>query len=64
MNRAGIVVGVDGCAGGWVCLALNLETRQISAHLLPDFRAVLEGFFTAIIAVDIPIGRLRNRQAP
>jgi predicted RNase H-like nuclease len=50
------VVGVDGCPGGWVCLALDLNTRQISAHLLPDFRAVLEGFPTAIIAVDIPIG--------
>jgi len=56
VNRADIVVGVDGCAGGWVCIALGVATRQISAHLLPDFRAVLEGFPTAIIAVDIPIG--------
>lgn len=50
------VVGVDGCAGGWVCLALNIGTRQISANLLPDFRAVLEAFPAAVIGVDIPIG--------
>jgi predicted RNase H-like nuclease len=22
------VVGVDGCAGGWVCLALDLKSRK------------------------------------
>jgi predicted RNase H-like nuclease len=41
MSRLKTVVGVDGCAGGWVCLALDLGTRQISPHLLPDFLAVL-----------------------
>ena len=54
------VVGVDGCAGGWVCLALDLGTREISAHLLPNFQAVLEAFPAAVIGVDILIGLTDN----
>jgi predicted RNase H-like nuclease len=60
ISQGKTVVGVDGCAGGWVCLALDIGTRQVSAHLLPDFRAVLEAFPAALIGVDIPIGLTDN----
>jgi predicted RNase H-like nuclease len=61
MNRSGIEpcqssAKREGCAGGWVCLALDLKTGEVCPHLLSDFRTVLEAFLAALIGVDITIG--------
>lgn len=49
-------VGVDGCKGGWVAVALD-SGRFGGARLCADFGAVLAAYPGAqVIAVDMPIG--------
>jgi predicted RNase H-like nuclease len=51
-----VFVGVDGCAQGWVVLALSDEGFT-TAQLLPDFDAVVAAYGEAdAIGVDMPIG--------
>jgi len=49
------LVGVDGCAGGWVCVAR--QRANVTAFLEPSIVAVLARVERpAIVAVDVPIG--------
>jgi predicted RNase H-like nuclease len=49
-----LIAGVDGCKGGWLCLTLNTESRNIEAAVVESI-AELDPQ-AKIIAVDIPIG--------
>lgn len=49
------VVGLDGCKGGWVAVAL-VGKAGVAVEVLPDAAAVLRRFPDALLAVDIPIG--------
>jgi predicted RNase H-like nuclease len=52
------VLGVDGCPGGWCCVAIDADTAKIaSTEVHPAFERALESPAT-IICVDIPIGLL------
>jgi len=63
------VIGVDGCRGGWVCIALD-GAGGFSPEwwVSPDFEYVVERQPPAdLVLVDIPIGLLDNgpeRRAP
>ena len=49
------LLGVDGCADGWVCL--RESQNRLSVTLLPTFAQLLQQVPTdAIIAIDIPVG--------
>ena len=54
---AGAVGGADGCPGGWICIAKNLETGELSWNLYPDAQTLIEQTPTPLVlAIDIPIG--------
>lgn len=49
------LVGVDGCADGWVCVAS--QGSSVTAFVVPSMGAVLARIErSAIVAIDIPIG--------
>ena len=51
------VVGVDGCRGGWVAVAYDVETGTLTPHFHTPFQEVLDAYPDAVaIGVDIPIG--------
>lgn len=50
-----IVLGVDGCPGGWCAVTLNTESGDFRASHIPEFPDLLSNEAT-IIAIDIPIG--------
>jgi predicted RNase H-like nuclease len=51
------VVGVDGCPGGWVAVAYDLQTRTVTPHFHGSFQQLLDAYQdAAAIGVDIPIG--------
>jgi predicted RNase H-like nuclease len=53
-------VGVDGCRGGWIAIALDESDRH--SHLLaPTIADVARRHPTALVLVDVPIG-LRDRE--
>ena len=58
------VAGIDGCPGGWIAVLLCLQTNEHVVQLCPSFEAVL-GLQPnpRLIAIDIPIGLLGERQA-
>lgn len=50
-----LVVGVDGCPGGWV--AVTVQRDSFTATVYPTFAGLLYAVsHAAVIAVDIPIG--------
>ncbi len=53
-----IVIGVDGCRGGWVFIRLNLNDGSVVAGIESEFRAILEGAGAQaqMTMVDMPIG--------
>ncbi len=51
-----IIRGVDGCEGGWLCLAGNVNGGKPVAQVFPDAKSLLEATAGAITAIDIPIG--------
>jgi predicted RNase H-like nuclease len=54
-----VVVGVDGCKGGWVIVEWNVDTGTITLDVLSNFGLVLEKYpegTADAIAIDIPIG--------
>jgi predicted RNase H-like nuclease len=52
-----VIVGVDGCPGGWVAVSKRTLDEAPTVGVYPDFEALLNAFpFDAIIAVDMPIG--------
>jgi predicted RNase H-like nuclease len=55
--RAVRVVGVDGCPGGWVAVAYDLETSALTPRFHGSFQQLLNAYQdAAAIGVDIPIG--------
>lgn len=36
-----VVVGIDGCPSGWLCLTKDLDTGRILARILPSIRDLL-----------------------
>lgn len=55
-----LVLGVDGCPGGWCVVALDVSaasTRVVESRVFGDFTEVLESS-ADVICVDIPIGLL------
>lgn len=51
-----IVVGVDGCRGGWLWVAKDLCDGAFLAGIAASFGEVLTAGIPTILAVDIPIG--------
>ncbi len=51
-----IVVGVDGCKGGWFAVSRDLSSGRIQAKLFPRFEGIMNEWMPVIIAVDIPVG--------
>ena len=52
-----MVSGVDGCAGGWLCLNREMTTGRVDAIILPHFSQILAlNPRPKVVAVDIPIG--------
>ena len=64
LARRDWVAGIDGCPGGWVTVLVCLQTNENSVRLCANFDAVL-GLQPSprLMAVDIPIGLLDERQA-
>lgn len=55
------VVGVDGCPGGWIAVAYDLESGTLSPGIHLSFQNVLKTYQSArVITVDIPIGLAVN----
>jgi predicted RNase H-like nuclease len=52
----GIIRGVDGCQGGWLCLTANVDGGKAVAQVFPDAKSLLESTAVAITAIDTPIG--------
>ncbi len=51
-----VIVGVDGCPGGWIAVC-GEEGSSPAAAVFPTFAALLDAFpSAAVIAVDMPIG--------
>jgi len=56
-----LIVGVDGCPGGWLAVAYNTDSRLTALRIFADFSAVIATYPDAsCIAVDIPIGLLEG----
>ena len=52
------VLGVDGCPGGWCCVAIDSRTNDIlEARVHPNFAGILS-LPAEVVCVDIPIGLL------
>jgi predicted RNase H-like nuclease len=56
-----LVVGVDGCPGGWLAMAYDAEAGTLTPEIHATFRAVLDAYpGAASVAIDIPIGLLEG----
>jgi predicted RNase H-like nuclease len=52
-----VVVGVDGCPGGWLAMSYEPPSRTLTPRLHRSFALILAAYpDAAAIAVDIPIG--------
>lgn len=58
IRDAPIVVGVDGCRGGWVAAVLDIRTRSVSAAIVSTFEELMRRHLAsaAMTIVDMPIG--------
>jgi len=55
-----MVVGVDGCAAGWLVVVI-MANQAWSVGVYPDFEAIWQAHQTAqVILVDVPIGLSEN----
>ena len=53
----GSVVGVDGCRAGWVCFAVDLQSRKTTVKVIAKIFELLIGQpRPRLVAIDIPIG--------
>ena len=51
------IIGVDGCKGGWLSIARELDSGEISAEVLPTIGGLLKQKpLPLVAAIDIPIG--------
>lgn len=52
-----MVVGIDGCRGGWYAISQRAESAVMEVAVFANFRDVLRAFGDAdVIGVDMPIG--------
>lgn len=52
-----IIVGVDGCRAGWLCIKKNVDTGVVSSEVFSNAQSVLQQKpEPLVVAVDIPIG--------
>jgi predicted RNase H-like nuclease len=52
-----LVVGVDGCPGGWLAIVYDIEAALLTPHVYASFTDLITAYPDATsIAVDIPIG--------
>jgi predicted RNase H-like nuclease len=52
-----IVVGVDGCSGGWIAMRWDGTARELEPNFHPNFLHLLEAHGdAAAIGIDVPIG--------
>jgi predicted RNase H-like nuclease len=51
-----IVVGVDGCPGGWIAVELRPDIPEIKPVFFASFEPLLMAYPETFIGVDIPIG--------
>jgi predicted RNase H-like nuclease len=52
-----VIVGVDGCPGGWIAVSRNQTGELPNVAVHKDFASLVAAYpATAIIAVDMPIG--------
>lgn len=52
-----LLVGVDGCRGGWLCVAQGTNTSATTAWIAPNFQSLLQlSPRPDVVAIDIPIG--------
>ena len=59
------VVGIDGCPGGWIAVALDLESRTFAPRVHPSFSDAIACYpNVSCIAVDIPIGLTADGPRP
>src|SRR5262245_48882967 len=53
----GVVVGVDGCPAGWVCLQVDLQSRITTIRIVAKLSELIHSEpLPQLIAIDIPIG--------
>lgn len=56
-----LVVGVDGCPGGWLAMAYDAEAGTFTPEIHATFRAVLDAYpGAASVAIDVPIGLIED----
>lgn len=56
-EERGTVVGVDGCPAGWICLQVDLQSRQTAVRVLTNLAELISASpEPKLIAIDIPIG--------
>ncbi|MFN7162801.1 MAG: DUF429 domain-containing protein [Fimbriimonadales bacterium] len=59
-----LVIGVDGCRGGWLAVALEVGTYALQAQVYMRFAAILDAYPDAqAVAVDMPIGLWESGRA-
>ena len=51
-----LVIGVDGCRGGWIAVAWDTEANTLTPRVYPSFGELLSANLGATIGVDIPVG--------
>lgn len=60
-----LVVGADGCRGGWVAVAYDTARPELVVRVHPTLRVLLAAYpDAAMIAVDIPIGLATGAPRP
>lgn len=56
-----LVVGVDGCLGGWLAMAYDSENGTLAPRFHPTLKELLDAYpGAASVAVDIPLGLLEG----
>ena len=57
MTSHGVVAGVDGCPGGWICIERSLRDGSCGAVVHPSATELFERALALdVLAIDIPIG--------
>ena len=52
-----LIAGVDGCPGGWLCIALDTDTNAFEANIFPTASELVVCYTQmSVLAIDMPIG--------
>lgn len=56
-----LVVGVNGCPGGWLAMAYDAESGALTPCFHPTLRELLDAYpGAAAVAIDIPVGLIEG----